>query len=276
MVVFCVFGAYGVPSARYEGTSTNNHLHLGLEWQSMKGLYGYYNNARFRDALLAGTFFQQDPLAEKYYPYTPYHYGAGNPVKFTDETGKFIETVWDAISLTTGVVSLYNNIVSGNYGDAVADGVGVIVDAAAVLIPGVPGGAGAAIKAARTAENVTDATSAAKQITQTVDKTKSPIYSNNGAIKITISPENKIDRSLLNPPIKKGTSPTFKSDGESVEIHHIGQNNNGPFKEMHPSEHRGKGVYKTNHPNKGPTNINRNEFKKAKKEYWKNEYPEVK
>ena len=50
MVVFCVFGAYGVPSTRYEGTSTNNHLHLGLEWQSMKGLYGYYNNARFRDS----------------------------------------------------------------------------------------------------------------------------------------------------------------------------------------------------------------------------------
>ena len=62
-------------------------LHLGLEWQSMKGLSGYYNNARFRDALLAGMFYQQDPLAEKYYPYTPYHYGAGNPLKFTDETG---------------------------------------------------------------------------------------------------------------------------------------------------------------------------------------------
>lgn len=135
-------------------------LHLGLEWQSMKGLSGYYNNARFRDALLAGMFYQQDPLAEKYYPYTPYHYGAGNPVKFTDETGKFIETVWDAISLTTGVVSLYNNIVSGNYGDAVADGVGVIVDAAAVLIPGVPGGAGAAIKASRATENVIDAKNA--------------------------------------------------------------------------------------------------------------------
>ena len=87
MVVFCVFGAYGVPSTRYEGTSTNNHLHLGLEWQSMKGLYGYYNNARFRDAILAGTFFQQDPLAEKYYPYTPYHYGVGNPLKYVYVSG---------------------------------------------------------------------------------------------------------------------------------------------------------------------------------------------
>jgi RHS repeat-associated protein len=87
MVVFCVFGAYGVPSMRYEGTSTNNHLHLGLEWQSMKGLYGYYNNARFRDPLLAGMFYQQDPLAEKYYPYTPYHYGANNPNLYYDING---------------------------------------------------------------------------------------------------------------------------------------------------------------------------------------------
>ena len=81
------YSAYGVPSTRYEGTSTNNHLHLGLEWQSMKGLYGYYNNARFRDAILAGTFFQQDPLSEKYYPYTPYHYGAGNPLRYVDVSG---------------------------------------------------------------------------------------------------------------------------------------------------------------------------------------------
>ena len=62
-------------------------LHLGLEWQSMKGVSGYYNNARFRDALLAGTFFQQDPLAEKYYPYTPYHYGVGNPLRYVDVSG---------------------------------------------------------------------------------------------------------------------------------------------------------------------------------------------
>ena len=156
MVVFCVFGAYGVPSARYEGTSTNNHLHLGLEWQSMKGLYGYYNNARFRDALLVGTFFQQDPLAEKYYPYTPYHYGAGNPLRYTDKSGEIIETVWDALSLATGVSSFYNNIQTGNYGDAIADGVGVVVDAAAMIIPGVPGGVGSAIKASRVADDVTN------------------------------------------------------------------------------------------------------------------------
>ena len=81
------YSAYGVPSTRYQ-MNADNRFHLGLEWQPMKGLYGYYNNARFRDALLAGTFLQQDPLAEKYYPFSPYHYGAGNPLRFTDRTGE--------------------------------------------------------------------------------------------------------------------------------------------------------------------------------------------
>jgi len=90
MVFFSVFWTYGVPSSRYAGTTNNNHLHLGLEWQSMKGVSGYYNNARFRDALLTGMFYQQDPLAEKYYPFFPYHYGAGNPLKNIDIDGQKI------------------------------------------------------------------------------------------------------------------------------------------------------------------------------------------
>lgn len=49
-----------------------------------------FENARFRDALLAGTFLQQDPLAEKYYPFSPYHYGAANPMKNNDINGDSI------------------------------------------------------------------------------------------------------------------------------------------------------------------------------------------
>lgn len=65
------YSAYGVPSSRYAGTAANNRLHLGLEWQPMKGLSGYYNNARFRDALLAGMFYQQDPPRRKIPPLLP-------------------------------------------------------------------------------------------------------------------------------------------------------------------------------------------------------------
>ena len=95
------YSAYGVPSTRYQ-MNADNRFHLGLEWQPMKGLYGYYNNARFRDALLAGTFLQQDPLAEKYYPFSPYHYSAGNPLKFLDENGEE-PTLTEALRMSSHV-----------------------------------------------------------------------------------------------------------------------------------------------------------------------------
>lgn len=42
---------------------------------------------------------------------------------------------------------------------------------------------------------------------------------------------------------------------------------------MHPNQHRGKGNDAIYHPNKNKPNwIDRKEFNKAKKEYWKNEY----
>lgn len=60
---------------------------------------------------------------------------------------------------------------------------------------------------------------------------------------IHVPDENKVPRDSLNPPSKAGNAPTFKKDGKPVEIHHEGQNADGPFKEMHPNDHRGKGNY---------------------------------
>lgn len=90
------------------------------------------------------------------------------------------------------------------------------------------------------------------------------------ALGITIDPNDQIDRSLLNKPDKRGKAPTFKSDNTPVEIHHKGQNPSGPFKEMHWEDHRGAGVDKINHPNKGgKSQISRSKFGTAKKRYWK-------
>lgn len=47
--------------------------------------------------------------------------------------------------------------------------------------------------------------------------------------------------------------------GKSVKIHHEGQNPKGPFKEMLPNKNK-------------PSQIDRKEFNKAKKECWKKEY----
>ena len=56
-----------------------------------------------------------------------------------------METLWDVDNVTLGVGSFVDNV---NVGDAVLDGL-VVVAYAAVILPGVPGGAGAAIKGAR-------------------------------------------------------------------------------------------------------------------------------
>lgn len=42
---------------------------------------------------------------------------------------------------------------------------------------------------------------------------------------------------------------------------------------MHKSDHRGKGNYKTNHPNSDTnTQIDRKEFRKQRRYYWQKEY----
>ena len=93
---------------------------------------------------------------------------------------------------------------------------------------------------------------------------------------IIIKEEDKIPRDQLNPPDKPGNAPTFKKDDKPVEIHHEQQSPDGPFKEMHPKDHRGTGNDKVNHPDKTkPSKINRKDFTKQKKAYWKKEFPQL-
>ena len=73
-----------------------------------------------------------------------------------------------------GISSLWNNIKEGNVGAAIVDGVGVVVDAVAIALPVVPGGASSIIKAARAADDVVDVaktTSKTQKTYQTYTKT---------------------------------------------------------------------------------------------------------
>lgn len=65
----------------------------------------------------------------------------------------------------------------------------------------------------------------------------------------------------------------IRSDNAPVEIYHVGQNSEGPYKEMHWREHRGAENDKINHPNKSESSkINRKLFSKMRAKYWFNEY----
>ena len=145
---------YGMPFP--ETANIQPYKYSQKELDMANGLNQYDFGARWYSHSTA-LFTTQDPLAEKYYALSPYTYCAANPLKYTDSSGEFLETLWDVANVVLGVGSLVDNVKQGNVGDAVLDGLGVLADAAAVILPGVPGGAGAAIKGARAADNVVDA-----------------------------------------------------------------------------------------------------------------------
>jgi RHS repeat-associated protein len=155
-VVQYVYRAFGEQLRRYWDGNANNLT--GNEMDDATYTYGgkelddstnlYYFNARYYDAT-TGRFINVDPVQDGSNWYV---YCNNNPMNFTDPTGLWIESGWDAVSLGMGLWSLANNIKKGDTLGIVVDSVGIVADTLALLTP-VPGGAGAAIKSYNTAKN---------------------------------------------------------------------------------------------------------------------------
>ena len=154
----------------------------------------YYYGARYLDARTA-RWLSTDPAMGDYVPQAPiddasrkrnrnlpgqggvfntvnmhaYHYAGNNPIKFIDPDGGYIETPWTIASIVTGAGSLAVNIKSGNFKGAVIDAAGIAVDAATLVVPGLPGGAGFAIKAVKAASVGVDIARVAYAATDIVD-----------------------------------------------------------------------------------------------------------
>ena len=153
-------------------SSNNPYKFIGKEVVGGSGLVIYDFGARFYSPYIP-RWLTMDPFAEKYYGISPYAYCAGNPVNIVDRDGNIIDTAWDIASLGMGVASLISNIKARNVGAAIMDGFGIVADAAAVVLPLVPGGVSAGLKAARgAAKGVDVAIDAAKGIDEGVDAAK--------------------------------------------------------------------------------------------------------
>ena len=153
--------------------STGNvqpYKYNGKELDTKKGLNWYDYGARHYDATL-GRWFVEDPLAEKYYAWSPYNYCINDPVKLIDPNGKTPDTVWDVFNVILGTKSFSDNVSVGNYGAAAVDGIGVVLDAVAALLPFVPGGVSSSIKAARAADDVVDVAITANKVEETTKAT---------------------------------------------------------------------------------------------------------
>ena len=81
------FGAPYADENAIKGKSLQPYKYNGKELDLMHGLNTYDYGARQYDPILA-RWDRVDPLAEKYYPFTPYSYCAGDPVNKFDPDGK--------------------------------------------------------------------------------------------------------------------------------------------------------------------------------------------
>lgn len=64
-------------------------------------------------------------------------------------------------------------------------------------------------------------------------------------------------------------------DGKPVELHHIGQKQDGPLAELTQQEHRGSGNDGILHDKTKETEIDRNEFKKEREQHWKSRAEDI-
>ena len=85
-----------------------------------------------------------------------------DPVNYVDLWGYIPDAIWDGISLAIGVRSFIDNVQRGRTVAAIVDAVGIVVDAAALATPFVPGGVGTAIKSVRAATKIDNALDVAK------------------------------------------------------------------------------------------------------------------
>ena len=88
---------------------------------------------------------------------------------YTDPDGLIVDSVWDGISLGTGVISLVADIKAGNTKAAVIDTLGIVADGIALALPFVPGGASTAIKAARATATAADIVAGAMTVSDGIE-----------------------------------------------------------------------------------------------------------
>jgi pyocin large subunit-like protein len=183
---------------------------------------------RYYDPVI-GRFYSNDPVdfmghMQRGNPtmgFNRYAYANNNPYKYTDPDGRYIESLWDATSLSIGVVSLKNNISAGNWGAAAVDAGGIVVDGLAMALPVVPGGAGAAISGVRGAESAVNAVQLEKQLAS--ESQLSQLAEGGGSV--ISQPAKQADRiasqnGVESANVQKVSSDSFKAkDGSTVQTH---------------------------------------------------------
>jgi len=95
------------------------------------------------------------------------------------------------------------------------------------------------------------------------------IFSKNNAGQSQSGNQQPYENTPENQERMRDGKPPIGNDGKPVELHHPGQKPNAPVREMTRAEHRGPGNMGENHPNRGPSQIDRNQAAGQRRRYWK-------
>ena len=105
----------GGPLPTGSNTALQPEKYQGKDWNTAASFNVYDFGARLYDPAF-GRWLSQDPMAEKYYPQSPYLFCAGNPMKFVDPDGTTINPVYgsdgsfrgNTLEGFTGIVIIYD------------------------------------------------------------------------------------------------------------------------------------------------------------------------
>ena len=100
---------FGVNFAKSTSTDVQSYKYNGKELDTKGGLNLYDYGARHYDPVL-GRFMAVDPLAEKYYSWSPYAYCLDSPLKYVDSDGRQVIPVPISVPLP-----IYNPVTPTNY-----------------------------------------------------------------------------------------------------------------------------------------------------------------
>ena len=96
----------------------------------------------------------------------------------------------------------------------------------------------------------------------------------NGKICLTrtdIDLEQKDEFGRTNKERMENGQPPLTKSGETIELHHIGQQADSPLAELTTQEHRGTGYDLILHDKQKESEIDRNVFKKEREQHWKDQ-----
>lgn len=243
-----IFGPYG------EDTSSQfNKVHVqrfpGQYHDSETGLN--YNHHRYY-SFESGRYLRADPIGLGG-GLNFYQYAYGSPTNYIDPTGLAVETAVDVVSLGISANDFRNC-------RSIANGIFLGLDAAAVVIPFVP-----ATGLLRHGSRAADAASTRRFWTNSTVFEGNRVFQRNDLINpalVDARGRTNIER------MRRGIAPVGP-DGNSVNLHHMIQTQNGAIAEMTQTFHQQNSRVIHINPSTIPSGINRAEFNRWRSRYWR-------